>query len=560
MATVTVNGTQVQLADDPATLRILQNFSNAGQNPLKVAGYAMVPNGTAGYTVDAAKGGKVLLTFYYNSDGSISTNTVDVTNGSWLSMYGQAFNHPVDPNVTVGYADKPATQQATQTQQTQATDQPTQLTGHPGDQAPGAPAFTPTQLPGADPNQPFGQGFGTDYGLNLNQPNGFTETGPANPQTTGIPAQGTAKTPNDQGSATGVQQVLGSPGGVRQPDQPSTPGYPGPRPAGPGGITAQPALSTGPPSVATGGAAAPPAPSGGSTAPTGSTGGSGGGSGGLGSGGTSDQRNALATLTQILQQYGLGSLASWAWNEIVQGASEPQILLDMMNTPEFKQRFPAIAARQKAGLPPISPGDYVNYEAQATQMMRAAGLPAGFWDSPSDFTSLISSDVSLNELQQRVQLASQAAFQVPGDVRAVLQRDYGITAGDLAANFLDPKQAEPVLQRKFTAAQIGGAAWRTGYGSTRSEDEYLTDLGVSATQAQQGFNQLTGQRQLFSSLPGENTTGIGRDQQLGAEFAGNASDQEAITRRANQRVGVFSGGGGFGNTQQGFAVGAAQGV
>lgn len=292
----------------------------------------------------------------------------------------------------------------------------------------------------------------------------------------------------------------------------------------------------------------------------GGTGGTGGTTGGTGTG-TQEQQNALANIRQTLNTYGLGDLADWAWQEIIAGKSDQQVLLDLMQTPQFKARFPGIDARQKAGLPPISPGEYVSYENQATQLMRAAGLPSGFWDSPADFTHLIAADVSINELTQRVNLATQAAYQVPSEVRATLARDYGVGAGGLAAFFLDEKTALPLIQRDFTSAQIGGAAWRTGYGSTRSEDERLTDLGVTADQAQQGFTQLVGQRQLFSGLPGENTTGIAREDQLAATFGGNALAQEKVVRRAQRRVAEFSGGGSFSSGQGGFTgIGEAQGA
>jgi hypothetical protein len=125
--------------------------------------------------------------------------------------------------------------------------------------------------------------------------------------------------------------------------------------------------------------------------------------------GTKDQKDAYADLVNILGDYGLASLAPWAWNEILQGASETQVLLDMRDTPEFKTAFPEIELRKQAGLPAISPGEIVNYRNLATQYMRAAGLPAGFWDSNSDFTNLIASDVSLNELQQRIGLAARSS-------------------------------------------------------------------------------------------------------------------------------------------------------
>lgn len=393
----------------------------------------------------------------------------------------------------------------------------------------------------ADPNQPFGAGFGTDYGLDPSQdPNfAFGSGSTAPPPATQQPSPSPTPTSYPPGT------ILASPGGQLASSPVITQVGPDGQPViyvqgnGFGAFkgtntlpkgTTVPANVTQPTVIGTTGQAS-----------TGATAGSQG------------QQNALASIQQVLNTYGLGSLANWAWGEIVAGKSQDQIILDLYQTPEFKARFPAIASRQASGLPAISPADYLNYENQATQLFRAAGLPSGFWDSPSDFTNLIGADVSINELSQRLNLATQAAYQVPADVRATLQRDYGVGSGQLAAFFLDPNQAEPLIQRDFTAAQIGGAAYRTGYGSTKSEDEMLTDLGVTPGQAQSGFNQLTQQRQLFSSLPGENTTGIGRDEQLQATFGGNALDQEQIVRRSKQRQAVFEQGGA---TAAGFAQGA----
>lgn len=275
--------------------------------------------------------------------------------------------------------------------------------------------------------------------------------------------------------------------------------------------------------------------------------------------GSADQNNAYADLQASLQQYGLQSLASWAWNEIVNGATESQVVLDLYNQPAFKTRFPAIFTRQEQGLPPISPGDYVSYENQATQMFEAAGLPKGFWDSPSDFTNLISNDVSTTELQARLNLATQAAYQVPDSVRTVLQRDYGIGTGGLAAHFLDPTQAEPALAQQFLAAQIGGAGIQTGYGTDKATDEQLAADGVTAAAAQQGFTQLGTESQLFKGLPGQGESDISQADQVAAEFEGNVASQQAITARTQSRQAQFAASGSYQSSAAGFGgIGSAQ--
>lgn len=271
--------------------------------------------------------------------------------------------------------------------------------------------------------------------------------------------------------------------------------------------------------------------------------------------------SALADITSILDQYGLGSLAQWAWGELTAGKTESQVVLDLYNTPEFNAAFPEIGLRQQAGLPPISPADILSYRDQAMQLFRAAGLPAGFYDSPSDFTQFIAQDVSLSELQQRVNLASQAVYQAPKAVLDAFQRDFGVGPGGLTAYFLDPSRAEPLLQQQFAAAQIGGAGTLAGYGTDASLDTRLAGEGVTFQGALSGFSDLGAKRQLFNPLPGENGRAITADQQIGAEFEQNATDQALINTEAARRRAQFQGGGGFAQSSQGFTgLGSAQGA
>lgn len=265
----------------------------------------------------------------------------------------------------------------------------------------------------------------------------------------------------------------------------------------------------------------------------------------------SANRDSLATIKNVLSQYGLDSLSDFAWQEIVSGRSGNEVLQDLRETPQFKQRFPAIDARQKAGLPPLSPGDYVSYENTATQYMRDAGLPPGFYDSPEDFTKFLSNDMSLKELSERVTTAKDAAYNAPTEVRSALRGQFGVGDGDLAAFFLDPDRAQPLLQRTYNAAQVAGAGTRTGYDVSTDQDYRLTDLGVTAQQAQTGFSTLQHSQELFNPLTGHaNERKITSDEQLGATFGGNATAADQIEKRRQQRQSEFQDGGAFaaGNT------------
>lgn len=270
--------------------------------------------------------------------------------------------------------------------------------------------------------------------------------------------------------------------------------------------------------------------------------------------------DAFAQLVATLNQYGLGSLADWAWGELVAGKTQSQVVLDLYQTQQFKDAYPEIGLRQQNGLPAVSVSDILDYRNQAVSLFHAAGLPASYWQNTGLISQAIGGDVSLNELQSRINMASQAVNSMPQAVRDAFQRDYGVSAGDLTRTFLDLKTPEPQLAQEFLAAQIGGAGTLAGYKTDRGVDERLAADQVTFSQAQAGFNDLGLKHQLFKALPGEaGFSGVSQDQQLAAEFEGNAAAQQMIQREQKRRVAEFSGGGAFATSQQGYTgLGTAQ--
>src|SRR5690606_32920485 len=123
---------------------------------------------------------------------------------------------------------------------------------------------------------------------------------------------------------------------------------------------------------------------------------------------TGANRDAYMALNSMFKTYGLGSLASRVYDYVKNGYSADTITVLLQDTPEYKKRFAANEARQKAGLNVLSPAEYISTENSYRQIMRQSGLPAGFYDSTDDFTKWISTDISPTELQSRVDLATQA--------------------------------------------------------------------------------------------------------------------------------------------------------
>jgi hypothetical protein len=264
-----------------------------------------------------------------------------------------------------------------------------------------------------------------------------------------------------------------------------------------------------------------------------------------------DQRDAYAALESQFSQYGLGDLASTIFGYVQQGYGADTITLLLQDTPQYKQRFAGNAARAKAGLPVLSPADYLSTEDSYRQILQNAGLPSGFYDNPADFTSWISSDVSPTEIQDRVNLAEQAVDSTDPTYRNALYQMYGINSSDLAAYFLDQKTAEPILKKQAAAGAIGAAALRRGFSVNRLDMEAYADLGITADQAEQAYGTIADSFNTMLGLAGRFGTTWDQQQAEQAVFEpGAASSPTAESaaakqkRLASQERALFSGQGG----------------
>jgi hypothetical protein len=271
--------------------------------------------------------------------------------------------------------------------------------------------------------------------------------------------------------------------------------------------------------------------------------------------------DAWAYLDSLLKSYDVESLSDFAKSEVVAGRSSSEITLDMMQQQPFKDRFPAIEAMKKAGVNAWTPAQIISYENSARDMMHAAGLTKGFHDSNAQLQDMLAKGISLDEFGQRINKGWGAVSQMPQDVKNQWYA-LGFTDGDILTHFLDPDVAEPLLETQTAATQRAAEAARAGFGQlTTSEATGLAQMGTSQAQSEQGFQQLTRQKELFNDLPGQVTdnNAISRDEQLAATFGNNAPAQQKIEKKTKERVNTFAGGGRFTQSQNGrTGVGNAQ--
>lgn len=264
--------------------------------------------------------------------------------------------------------------------------------------------------------------------------------------------------------------------------------------------------------------------------------------------------SAKAIITQTLAQYGLGSLADWAWQAYLNSGSIDYVMTQLPQQKAFQARFPAYQQLAQEGHG-LTVSQYLEYENTVLGAAHAAGFPPGVVDEDT-ITSLLLGHVSSGEAVQRVQDAVKATYQLDTNSQSYLQaRELGLGHGDLAAVWFDPKKALPVLENKLAAAQIGGAAAGAGIGLDTNIADQLAKRGVTPGQAQQGFGNLANDQQLFHALPGQNGTNMAQGAQVGAEFGSDAGAALALQTARAGRVAAFKAGGGFTASNQGL-VGA----
>jgi hypothetical protein len=186
----------------------------------------------------------------------------------------------------------------------------------------------------------------------------------------------------------------------------------------------------------------------------------------------------------------------------------------------------------------ISEAEYIAYERTAAQLEKQYGLPLGMVQG--NVTRLLENEVSATELNDRIVMASSAAVTAPEDFKQTLQQYYNIGTGGLAAYFLDPAVAAPLLQKQVDVARIGTEAVRQGIGLDVYGAQNLQSLGITQEGAKQGFQTVARDISLTSGR-GD----VVSQQELISGTFGDQAQQTNIERARAARQGRFAGDGGF---------------
>lgn len=258
----------------------------------------------------------------------------------------------------------------------------------------------------------------------------------------------------------------------------------------------------------------------------------------------------IEQLNLVFKNYGLETLAPKIQEFVQQGYTPDTVTLKLQETPEYEQRFSGNTARKKAGLPVLNPRDYLATESAYRQTMRAAGLPSGFYDDPSDFSNFIGVDVSPAELKERVDIAETFLNSSDSYYTDSLQKFYGLSKGDLVSYVLDSERALPLITRQARAAQFGGEAARQGIDIAKPLAEQYAAMGISQQQTRQGFEQIAMMQPTAEKLSqiSAGSQPIGISDLTSATFGGtqSAEAKRRIQNLAQEEQSRFAGQAGVG--------------
>jgi len=296
---------------------------------------------------------------------------------------------------------------------------------------------------------------------------------------------------------------------------------------------------------------------------------------GLSNASLSSQSSAYNTLQSDLDQWGLGALMPQVQNMIFQTGDHivnTNALLDWVrSTPQYAQAFPGLKQRNASlgvGAEHMTETQYQNYVAAAEGLAGQYGLPSGFINK-DEIAKLVQNNVSASELEQRIVRGYAAAQNADAATKQILEKEYGITTGNLAAHFLDPTKALPMLERQTASAAIQGYAQNVGLkGFTQAGGEQLANqvnLGAGSGSGQWDINMsnvknslLTASRDanLMGAQPGAGAPTVNLNTLIGSQIAGfggttQVEAQTAVQRAEQGRAAPFEKGGGYAESAKG---------
>jgi len=234
--------------------------------------------------------------------------------------------------------------------------------------------------------------------------------------------------------------------------------------------------------------------------------------------------NAFTMLDTLLRQWGLDSLSGSVRDMLTAGDSQDVIPLKLRETPEYQKRFVGNEARRKAGLPALSEAEYLSTEASMREVV-SRNLGSGTFDTPDNLAKWIGSNVSPQALNDRMTAYRKNYQQQPDWVKEAWAQ-HGFTPQQAVQVMIDPSVSEAHLTKQLGTFALGSEAlqaYKGSYDFNTSRLGQLSDAGVTADQARQGFQQVASRDQYEGFLGRTSGVDLTRTEQENAALLNDAT-------------------------------------
>jgi hypothetical protein len=275
---------------------------------------------------------------------------------------------------------------------------------------------------------------------------------------------------------------------------------------------------------------------------------------------------AYDTIQKILESYkitGLAAVLDTIRDEYPEASSTELITLlqfDSRYNTKFNDRFAANVARQKAGKPVLSPGEYLKLEQAYEKVFTSYNLPT--FKTQSYYDGFITSDIDPTEVGERVSLAYDRVMNDVEVGKAFSKFYPSLTISDVVTGMLDKTNQLPALQQKVKAAEIGGAALRQGLTASELAStaetskgfsnvttstlgaDVLAKQGITKEQAEAGYQNIARilpTAEKLSSIYDTTTEQYGLKEAEQEQFQGLASAERKRLELAKLEMAQFSG-------------------
>lgn len=207
----------------------------------------------------------------------------------------------------------------------------------------------------------------------------------------------------------------------------------------------------------------------------------------------------------------------------------------------YLERFAGNAALIKKGLPTLSDEAYLNVEKEYETIFKSYDV--GSLATRKMYATLIGNSMDAVDVTGRLQVGYTRLKADKYTEEAFRKFFPSLSDGDIVAAMLNPEEMLPALQRKATAAEIGGSYLAQGLETSKVSAESLAAFGINKVGAQAGVRyiaQALPRGRALSQIYGE--TGVNYTQQTAEDitFKKNVKAQQEEDILKAKEIGTFS--------------------